>query len=382
MKGQSAFDLYLFAGRRGGHALGLLWGQTLTINSWHFPGDRYGWGMARPIRIEYPGAWYHVTSRGNERRNIFQDDRDRGKFLEILADSLDRYHAELHGYVLMTNHYHLLLKTLEANLRHLMQRFNTAYTVYYNHRHHRQGHLYQGRYKAILVQADTYLLELSRYLHLNPVRIRKHASLSPKEKLAELRKYSWSSYPGYVLNRRQDFVTYSEILGMTGVKDNPTGRKQYQRFVEDAIRNDEDISIWDNLRGQTVLGDDTFMKWLYDRFVDKSATDEKEQAGIKDFPVGPERISDVAEAVARIFGIEAEELYQRRSPYREARAVFLELCCRYLSRKTRLAELGRELGGISGAALCQNRKRLSAKLSDGNTRRKKVDSIRANWEAL
>jgi len=338
--------------------------------------------MARPIRIEYAGAWYHVTSRGNERRNIFQDDRDRRKFLEIIADSLDRYHAELHGYVLMTNHYHMLLKTLEANLQHLMQRFNTTYTVYYNHRHHRQGHLYQGRYKAILVQADTYLLELSRYLHLNPVRIRRHSTLSTNEKLSELRKYSWSSYPGYVLNKRQDFVTYSEILGMMGVKSSHTDRKWYQRFVEDAIRHDENIPIWDNLRGQTVLGDDTFMKWLYDRFVEKSATDEKEHAGIKDFPVGPERISEVAGAVARIFGIEEAELYQRRAPCRAARAVFLELCCRYLSRKTRLAELGSKLGGISSAALCQNRKRLSVKLSEDTTLRKKVPSIKANWERL
>jgi len=338
--------------------------------------------MARPIRIEYPGAWYHVTSRGNERKNIFQDDRDRRKFLEILADSLDRYHAELHGYVLMTNHFHLLLKTLDANLKHLMQRFNTAYTVYYNHRHHRQGHLYQGRYKAILVQADTYLLELSRYLHLNPVRIRKHANLSAKEKLAELRKYTWSSYPGYVLNKRQDFITYSEILGMIGAKSSRTCRKRYQRFVEDALGHDENISIWDNLRGQTVLGDDAFMKWLYDRFVEKTVTDEKEQAGVKDFPVGPERISEVAEAVARVFGIEEAELYQRRAPCREARAVFLELCCRYLSRKTRLAALGKKLGGISSAALCQNRKRLSVKLSEDNTLRKKVAAIRASWEEL
>jgi putative transposase len=337
--------------------------------------------MARPIRIEYAGAWYHVTSRGNERKNIFQDDQDRGKFLEILADSLDRYHAELHGYVLMTNHYHLLLKTLEANLKHLMQRFNTTYTVYYNRRHHRQGHLYQGRYKAILVQADTYLLELSRYLHLNPVSIPKHASLSPKEKLAELREYHWSSYPGYALNKRQDFVTYAEILGMMGLEGGHAGCKQYQRFVEDAIRHDEKIPIWDDLRGQTVLGDDTFMKWIYDRFVGKSVTDEKEQAGIKAFPVGPERISEVAEAVARIFGIKEAALYQRRSPYRDARAVFLELCC-YLSRRTRLAELGKKLGGISSAALCQNRKRLSAKLTEDTTLRKKVEMIRANWEQL
>jgi len=137
--------------------------------------------MARPLRIEYPGAFYHVTCRGNERKQIFQDDADRHTFLDILDASLKTFKVSLHGYVLMDNHFHLIVETPEANLGKLMQRFNTAYTIYYNRRHNRNGHLYQGRYKAILIDADEYLLELSRYVHLNPVRIRKY-SRSPNEK--------------------------------------------------------------------------------------------------------------------------------------------------------------------------------------------------------
>ena len=118
--------------------------------------------MARPLRIEYPGAWYHVTCRGNERSTIYRDDKDKRRFLKALGESVEAFNVEVHCYTLMGNHFHFLLKTPGANLSRFMQRFNTAYITYYNLRHHRSGHLYQGRFKAILVEADEYLLELSR----------------------------------------------------------------------------------------------------------------------------------------------------------------------------------------------------------------------------
>ena len=108
--------------------------------------------MVRPLRIEYPNACYHITCRGNQRVNIFKDDKDRKRFLNILAESLKVFRVEVHCYILMSNHFHFLLKTLEANLGRFMQRFNTAYITYYNLRHQRSGHLYQGRYKALLVE--------------------------------------------------------------------------------------------------------------------------------------------------------------------------------------------------------------------------------------
>ena len=126
--------------------------------------------MSRPLRIEYPGAFYHATSRGNERKEIFKSDGDREKFLFYLASAAERYGALFHAYCLMTNHYHLMIETPQGNLSQIMKHINNSYTNYYNVKHKRAGHLLQGRYKAILVEADTYAAELSRYIHLNPVR--------------------------------------------------------------------------------------------------------------------------------------------------------------------------------------------------------------------
>ena len=126
--------------------------------------------MARPLRITYPGAFYHVTSRGNERKNVFKSKRDRVKFLEYLDSATKRYDAVIHAFCLMDNHYHLLLETPSGNLPQIMRHTNGAYTTYFNVKRERSGHLFQGRYKAILVDMDEYAKELSRYIHLNPVR--------------------------------------------------------------------------------------------------------------------------------------------------------------------------------------------------------------------
>ncbi len=198
--------------------------------------------MARPLRIEYPGAWYRVSCRGNEERNIFRDDADRDKLLEILSANLKLYRIELHSYVLMQTHFHLLLMTAEANLRKFMQRFNTTYTVYFNRRHRRSGHLFQGRYKAILIEKDEYLVELSRYIHLNPVRIKKYSQWEIEEKRRILKGYPWSSYGGYTqLRKHQPFIHYSEILDMAGGGDSLGGRRKYEQFVMDGIMKDMNI---------------------------------------------------------------------------------------------------------------------------------------------
>ena len=126
--------------------------------------------MARPLRIEFPSALYHVTSRGDRREPIFEDDEDRRKFLRVLAETVDRFNWICHAYCLMTNHYHLVVETPEANLSKGMRQLNGVYTQASNRRHRRTGHLFQGRFKAILVDKDSYLLELTRYVVLNPVR--------------------------------------------------------------------------------------------------------------------------------------------------------------------------------------------------------------------
>ena len=126
--------------------------------------------MARPLRLEIPGAIYHVTSRGDRREPIYEDDVDRLEWLSILAQVCERYHWRVHAYCLMGNHYHILLETADGNLSKGMRQLNGVYTQYFNRRHNRVGHVYQGRFKAILVEKDAYLLELSRYVVLNPIR--------------------------------------------------------------------------------------------------------------------------------------------------------------------------------------------------------------------
>ena len=133
--------------------------------------------MGRPLRISFPGAFYHVTSRGNERRSIYQTNRDFEKFIGYLESATERYGARIHCFCLMTNHYHLLLETPRGNLQAILHHLNTGYTNYFNTKKKRVGHLFQGRYKAILVEKDHYALELSRYIHLNPVKREKVSGL-------------------------------------------------------------------------------------------------------------------------------------------------------------------------------------------------------------
>jgi REP element-mobilizing transposase RayT len=141
--------------------------------------------MGRPLRIQYPGALYHITSRGNERKKIFLDDTDRIRFLEILKDYHIRYGILIHSYVFMDNHYHLILETPNGNLLKVMHGINGGYTGYFNRRYNRSGHLFQGRYKGILAEKDAYLVQLSRYVHLNPVRARM---------VEKPEQYRWSSH--------------------------------------------------------------------------------------------------------------------------------------------------------------------------------------------
>ena len=149
--------------------------------------------MSRPWRIEYEGALYHLLSRGNEHSDIFVDDKDRGDFLETVREMSQRFDIDIFAYVLMNNHYHILARTRRANLKKSMQWFGTTYTQRFNRRHFRSGHLFQGRYKSIIVQNDAYLLQLSYYIHRNPLR----AGI-----VRRLADYRWSSYKVYAYGRK------------------------------------------------------------------------------------------------------------------------------------------------------------------------------------
>ncbi|MEW6324345.1 MAG: transposase [Nitrospirota bacterium] len=211
--------------------------------------------MARPLRLQYPGALYHITARGNERKPIFRDEADREMFLSILSHAVERYRLRLHAYVLMDNHYHLLVETPEPNLARALRHLNGVYTGYFNRTHRRVGHLFQGRYKAILVEKDSYLLELSRYLHLNPVRVRRPALLA---------RYPWSSYWDYIGKRRApQWLTQEDVLGAFG-GGGRRAQRAYQAFVEDGMTQGRERP-WEQVIGQVVLGGEGFLRSIQKR---------------------------------------------------------------------------------------------------------------------
>lgn len=203
--------------------------------------------MARPLRIEVPGAVYHVTSRGNARQNIVADDRDRTQWQSGLAHVVDRYGWLCHAYCLMDNHYHLLIETPQPNLSLGMRQLNGRYTQTYNRRYQRVGHLLQGRFRSILVEKEAHLLELCRYVVLNPVR----AKLVPHP-----RQWAWSSYRATVgESKASAWLTTDWILGQFGQRVGPAQEK-YRTFVAEGRGGP---SPWDQLTGQIYLGSEEFV---------------------------------------------------------------------------------------------------------------------------
>lgn len=202
--------------------------------------------MARPLRIQYPGAVYHVTSRGNERKDIFKDTQDRKGFLDTLARANKRYKWICHAYCLMNNHYHLLIETLAGNLAIGMRQLNGVYTQAFNRRHRRSGHLLQGRYKAILIQKESHLLEVCRYVVLNPVRA---AMVEGPD------GWAWSSYRATAGRVKPHLcLTREWILGQFGRRRLGAERK-YRSFVKAGTGRE---TIWKEVKGQSLLGDEGF----------------------------------------------------------------------------------------------------------------------------
>ena len=269
--------------------------------------------MARAPRIERPDGWYHVTARGNERKAIFRSERDRKHFCELLAEWVERFGVRLHAYVLMGNHYHLLVQTPQPNLSQALQWLNVSYSVWFNRRHRRSGHLFQGRFKAILFEPQASALLLSRYLHLNPVRVqalglaksdqrtlRQGLSAKPDPKvvaqrLAVLRSFRWSSYRAFVgLSPSPKWLCRKVVLDLLGGK--AERREQaYRQSVEQEVREGLTSSPWEAVVEQVVLGTETFLKTLRQSW----RGDERESPGLKRLRGLPswERAVEVVETI-------------------------------------------------------------------------------------
>ncbi len=206
--------------------------------------------MARQIRIEYPGAVYYITSKGNANRAIFKDDQDRKDFLELLGLLVDRFKWRCHAYCLMNNHYHLIIETPKANLSQGMRQLNGIYTQNFNRRHRRSGHVFQGRFKSILIDKKNFLLDLATHVVLNPVRLR--AVKSPAN-------YKWSSYRATAgIVQAPSFLTMEWILSQFG-KQLKTAREKYKSHVKQSIAKP---TPWRRVRRQVLLGDEKFVSGL------------------------------------------------------------------------------------------------------------------------
>lgn len=266
--------------------------------------------MARPLRIEYDGAWYHVMNRGAVRRAVFTTDEQRQYFLDLLADAHDRFNAEWHAYCLMDNHYHLLVRTPEANLQRIMRHINGVYTQYYNRMEGRDGPLFRGRYKAILVEAQAYWTQLSRYIHRNPLE----AGL-----VKRLDRYRWSSYPAYIdRHKRPAWLTCEYILRSLA---RTRAIEVYKAYVAEDI-DEEMREFYAKNKQPPILGSDAFKESLK---LDPKDIDvpELRQARVKP------SVDRIIEVVCHHLHVKAESVWvsQRgRSATNPARGMVMYVC--------------------------------------------------------
>ncbi len=218
--------------------------------------------MARPLRLEFPCAVYHITSRGNEKNSIFLSDKDRTLFLSILGKTIDKYKWICHAYCLMDNHYHLLIETPLPNLSAGMRQLNGVFTQAFNRRHNRVGHLFQGRFKAIVIEKESHLLEVARYIVLNPVRSRivNHPL-----------KWRWSSFSATTrIGQKPPFLYVDWILNRFG-KESSTAIIGYRKFIMEGIKK---RSIMKKAKKGIILGSDDFVDKIREALKRKRETEE------------------------------------------------------------------------------------------------------------
>ena len=309
--------------------------------------------MARPPRMEFEDALYHVTSRGNARQVIFHTDQDRQRFLRQLQDNLEQYGVVLCAWVLMPNHYHLVVRTPRANLGRFMQRLNSSYSLYYRYKHAQPGHAFGGRYKAPLVESDEYLLALTRYVHLNPVKTKAAKQKTAEERIRMLEEYAWSSYPEYVRTRPSaTWIDYA-VLKQYG-RSLEAARRRYRAYTHAMVAKDDEPLK--DLMGRSVhaLGSEEYVEKV-EKELSGGKTGQAKDADVQRPWRGVE-LTVIDQAVAKAYEIEARQLRKHGRSAGEAKAVAVELAARWSGMTQR--EIGAYYGGISGQAVYMMRQRL------------------------
>ncbi|MCK9554341.1 transposase [bacterium] len=309
--------------------------------------------MARPCRLQAENCFYHITSRGNDRKNVFLSDYDFEKFLEYLLQAKDKYKFNLYAYCLMSNHYHLFIEILQPNLSKIMQYLNTAYTVYYNKKHNKTGHLFQGRYKSLLVDEDNYFMELTRYIHLNPVRA----------KMVDLpQKYRWSSFKGFIKPKTDKYIDYPELNSYLGMK--PT---DYKDFVLSEIGKNN--ALLDKVYASFFLGTKDFIKDKLNEFRPEIesgdfAHKKKLQSTVS--------IDDIVNTVAKVFNETEETVFAKKNSQSNTRKIAIYIA------KNITALTNKEIGSrfdISDSAVGKINKMVVGLLNEDKRLRKRVDGV-------
>lgn len=287
--------------------------------------------MARKPRVHFAGALYHVMCRGNQGQSIFKDDRDRERYLDFLKESQKRFGYQLYAYVLMGNHVHHLIEIGQTPLSKVMQNILFRYTRYWNRRHKKTGHLFQGRYKAILCDKESYLLELIRYLHLNPVR---------SKIVGDPGQYAWSSHGAYLKGEAKSWISVDEVLSQWG-KSRAQAIGGYRRFVLDGLTDGHRDDLY-QVVDQRYLGDDGFVERVEQREPDR---EERQFVEIS--------WAEIRDRVCKQFGLPPAAVLHRG----RARGI--------VRIRRVMAWLGRELGGLTNHALAKELQQESAVLSRG-----------------
>ena len=317
--------------------------------------------MARSLRIEYPGAFYHTINRGNANEKIFLNNRDREKFLEYLEVAVDRFSLIIHSYCLMDNHYHLLVETPEANISKAMHWLNVSYAVYFNTKRDRKGHLFQGRFKAIIVNADEYLKVLSRYIHLNPVR----AKLAKKPG-----DYRWSSYNTLIGKAKEpEWLEINRLLSYFHKTRKLAMRLLRKYCEEDNVETFKNPSK-DVVQG-FVLGDDNFVKRIQEKLL-SSQLNEKEIPQLRKIKLRP-TLEKVVEEVGKEFGSQVVDILgtgKKRNKAREA-AIYLSQLHTGLTGK----EIGEYFGQVSGARISMVFKKIKSYVEANTAFKNKIEKL-------
>ena len=328
--------------------------------------------MARAWRIRYAGAKYHISVRGNGRREVFHGQAYYLRFLDQLSNALEKDGVILYAYVLLPNHYHLFVETPHGNIQRFMQRLNTAYSMYHRYKHGEPGHCFQGRYGAKLVGGDDYAMRLIRYIHLNPVKIASNRRVSKERKTGQLNSYKWSSYLGYIDETAAEEMVNYDWLDVLGRKTSKGKRSAYRKYVEGCI-SDKDSRLIEALgESRYAIGDTAFLKE-----VEKDLKDVQKSKGVYGDITWPEGKTvspeDIAVLVAEEFGVDRALLSSVNSAAREAKKVAVELSCRYSNLSQR--KVGEHFGYRGNGSVLKQRVRIGELLAEDRELKRRFERI-------